>query len=281
VSSADTAYNQLAFKASHNSYGRDEDLHQQLQWDAAHPYQCGCRGLELDITRHSDSSGGTSLGFFQVSHDQGGSGPPLATCLGYLLSWHLADTGHDPVFVDLDIKSEDGDETTFPDEIDTYLREWFSAPLIFTPGSLVGKSGLDLVACVQKGGWPTLEDLAGKFIFCLSGYDKWKSNYATTSPTDRLCFADFDVKDTAESSPVSSGWRAVANVHLYSDDYDDWKKLIPKLRADAFLVRGYVLNGEGLWDKALGAGINVLATDKVRNYSWAKVGDEPFVLSPV
>ena len=281
MSNVDTAYNQLAFKASHNSYQRDEDLHEQLHWDSAHPWQGGCRGLEIDITRHSDSSGGTSLGFFQVSHDQGGSGPPLANYLGYLLSWHLADTGHDPIFVDLDIKSEAGDETSFPDEIDTYLREWFSAPLLYTPGNLVGKSGLELVAYVQESGWPTLAALAGKFIFCLSGYDKWKSLYAKTSPTSRLCFADFDVKDTAGSSPVSSGWRAIANVHLYSDDYDDWKQLIPKLRADAFLVRGYVLNGEGLWDKALDAGINVLATDKVRDYSWATVGNEPFVLSPV
>lgn len=277
----DTAYNQLAFKASHNSYQRDEDLHQQLHRDPAETWQGGCRGLEIDITRHSDSSGGTSLGFFQVSHDQGGSGPPLANYLGYLLSWHLADGGHDPIFVDLDIKSEAGDATTFPDEIDNYLREWFSAPLLFTPGDLVGTSGLELVAYVRKNGWPALADLAGKFIFCLSGYDKWKSLYARTDPTRRLCFADFDVKDTAGSSPVSSGWRAVANVHLWSDDYDDWKHLIPKLRADAFLVRGYVLNGESLWDKAFGAGINVLATDKVRDHSWATVGSEPFALSPV
>ena len=277
----DTAYNQLAFKASHNSYPRDEDIHQQLHRDPAETWQGGCRGLEIDITRHSDSSGGTSLGFFQVSHDQGGSGPPLANYLGYLLSWHLADGGHDPIFVDLDIKSEAGDATTFPDEIDNYLREWFSAPLLLTPGDLVGTSGLELVAYVRKNGWPALADLAGKFIFCLSGYDKWKSLYARTDPTRRLCFADFDVKDTAGSSPVSSGWRAVANVHLWSDDYDDWKHLIPKLRADAFLVRGYVLNGESLWDKAFGAGINVLATDKVRDHSWATVGSEPFALSPV
>jgi hypothetical protein len=283
VSNADAAYNQLAFKASHNSYDRDENLHEQLLWNPLRPYDGGCRGLELDINRHSDSTGGTGLHFFQVSHIQGNTGTPLGAYLGYLLSWHLFDTGHGPVFVDLDIKSKSGDETTFPVEIDNYLREWFSVPLMVTPGNLVGQSGLELVAYVQRHGWPRLSDLAGKFIFCLSGNDKWKSFYARTAPTSRLCFADFDVDDRADSSPVTSGWRAVANVHLYSGDYGKWKNLIPKLRAQAFLVRGYVLNGYDIWQKAQTAGVNVLATDKVKDHDWAKVGivvNEPFAPSP-
>lgn len=280
MSNEDSAYNQLAFKASHNSYQRDENIHEQLQWNAAQPYDGGCRGLEIDITRHSDKSGGTSLRFFRVTHTQGGTGDSLADYLGYLLSWHLADPGHDPVFVDLDIKSELGDEKTFPGEIDAYLGEWFSTSLLYTPGDLLGKSDLELVAYVQKNGWPSLSDLAGKFIFCLSGYEKWKSYYADDSPKSRLCFADFDVDETASSSPVSSGNRAVANLDLSTKNYKKWKDLVPKLRKQAFLVRGYVLNSSELWGDAQGAGVNVLSTDKVKNNDWAKVGDEPFVSSP-
>jgi hypothetical protein len=78
---------------------------------------------------------------------------------------------------------------------------------------------------------------------------------------------------------VTSQYRVVANVHLYSDDYDNWKKLVPSLRARRLLVRGYVLNSESLWDKAQSAGVNVLATDKVSNYDWALVGSEPFAPS--
>lgn len=274
------SYNKVAFKASHNSYERDEDLHAQMRWNEQEPYDGGCRGLEFDINRHSDSSGGTSLRFFQVSHDQGGTGTPLGAYLGYLLSWHLAHPSHDPIFVDLDIKSKMGSEMSFPGEIDTYLEEWFSRPLIFTPGDIFGDSDLDLVAYVQKHGWPTLADLRGKFVFCLSGHDPWKSYYADHFPRARLCFADFGVKDSAKSSPVTSGYRAIANLNLTSANYDNWKTLIPNLRAQAFLVRGYVLNGAELWGRAQGAGVNVLSTDRVKNHDWARVGEAPFAPSP-
>ena len=281
VAATSPSYNGVAFKASHNSYERDEDIHAQLLWDPDEPWQGGCRGLEIDINRHSDASGGTSARYFQVSHNRGGYGTPLAAYLGYMLSWHLADPGHDPVFVDLDIKSESGDASLFPGEIDTYLIEWFDAALIYTPGKLLLKEPtLDLVAIVQKYGWPTLADLKGKFLFCLSGHDPWKKLYAETDPGGRLCFADFKVSDTDKSSPVTSGYRVVANLDLKSDHYDNWKTLIPKLRAQAFLVRGYVLNSSELWSRAQGAGVNVLSTDKVKNHDWAKVGDEPFAASP-
>ncbi len=276
----DSQYDQLAFKASHNSYDRDEDFHQQLKWNPSQPYDGGCRGLEVDIVRHSNSTKGTSLGYFQVSHDQGGNGPPLANYLGYLLSWHLADPGHDPVFVDLDIRSKEGDVSVFPDEIDNYLREWFSGPLIFTPGNLLTDPDLDLVGNLEKNGWPALETLRGLFLFCLSGTNSWKEFYANDDLSHRLCFSDVDVDDTKTTSPVTSGNRAVANLHLYSDDYDKWKKLVPSLRAQRLLVRGYVLNSEGIWDKAQGAGVNVLATDKVSGHDWAKVGNEPFAPAP-
>jgi hypothetical protein len=276
----DYRYNELAFKASHNSYQRDEDIHEQLQWNEHQQYDGGCRGLEIDITRHSDSSNGTSLHYFQVSHEKGGSGQPLADYLGYLLSWHLANTDHDPVFVDLDIKSEEGSVEKFPGEIDTYLTEWFSRPLLYTPGDILTDPALDLVGTVQKDGWPTFGDLRGKFLFCLSGTDAWKQFYAEKDPTIRLCFADVDVKDTAETNPIHKGNRAIANVHLYSDDYSHWKKLVPSLREAALLVRGYVLNSDSLWDKAQGAGVNILATDKVSDYDWARVGNAPFAVSP-
>jgi hypothetical protein len=272
-------YDQLAMKASHNSYQRDESLDEQLQWNAAERYNCGCRGLELDITRHSDDSGGASADYFQVTHEQGGNGPNLATYLNDLKAWHATDSGHDPIFVTLDIKSEEGSKTKFPGEIDTYLRTWFDESLICAPGDLMVDADKDLAANVQEHGWPFLQDLKGKFLFCLSGNNDWKSNYSKTSPADRLCFADFDVEDTREPGSVTSNYRVVANVHLYSDDYDNWKDLIPTLRARRLLVRGYLLNSSSLWGKAQSAGVNVLATDKVSDYDWALVGSEPFAPS--
>lgn len=52
------------------------------------------------------------------------------------MSWHLADVRHDVVFVTVDIKSSGGSKETFPDEIDNYMREWFNAGIMYTPGQL-------------------------------------------------------------------------------------------------------------------------------------------------
>ena len=145
-------YDQLAFKASHNSYQRDEDLLEQLQWNDDRRYDCGCRGLELDITRHSDDSGGASETYFQVSHDQGGEGRTLASYLDDLESFHAADQAHDPIFVTLDIKSEEGSKEKFPGEIDTYLRTWFVESWICAPGDVM-TGGKDLAASVMEEAW--------------------------------------------------------------------------------------------------------------------------------
>jgi hypothetical protein len=97
----DTSYNLLAFKGSHNSYESPFDIHQLLSTTSGNPFEFGCRALEVDFTRHSDSSGGRTASYFQVTHSKGGSGIPLAAYLGYLLSFHVNNRAHDPIFVTL------------------------------------------------------------------------------------------------------------------------------------------------------------------------------------
>ena len=271
-------YDRVAFKASHNSYQRDEDLHVQLVWDAARPWQSGCRGLELDVTRHSDSSAGTHLSYFQISHDKGGSGPPLGAYLGYLLSFHANHPNHDPVFLTVDVKSESGSRAKFPKEIDSYLREWFDASLIWTPADMLARSraSRDLCAAVARAGWPSVGELRGKFLFCLSGNKDWKRVYADDNPKQRLCFADRDVSDDDPNVAACTGNRAIVNMHLFTADHGVWSVTIPRFHLARQLVRGYELGSSGLWSKALAAGVNVLATDQVRGRTWAHVGTEAF-----
>lgn len=274
-------YDQLCLKAAHNSYQRDETLVEQITWNNDKRYNGGCRAVEFDITRHSDESHGTSEDYFQVTHTKGGSGPTLASYLSQLLAWHDGDTGHDPIMVYLDIKSEEGDVPVFPDELDAYLRTWFRTDLIYAPNEILRGSSAPLLKVIQQKGWPLLGKLPGRFLFCLSGTEKWKKTYAKTDPTARLCFADFSGDSPIPGMlPEVDEHRAVANCHLYSDQYDWWRHVVARLRAQRLLVRGWVLNSDGLWDKAQGAGVNLLATDKVSNHEWAHVGTEPFALSP-
>jgi len=276
----DLRWHQVRFKASHNSYERDEDLHQQLLWDVGAPWQGGCRALELDIWRHSDASGGTSLGYFTVAHSSPGD-VPLANYLGHLLSFHANWLNHDPVLVTLDIKCSHGSAAVFPAEIDRYLGEWFDRSLVYKPADLRARAPLPSLAdVVGRAGWPRVKELCGRFIFCLSGTEDWKRTYAIGTAASSLCFADFDVDDDREVDQFGNALpanRVFANLHLYSANYATWSVSVPHLRRSGYIVRGYVLNSAAIWSKAMTAGVNVIATDEVRGGVWASVGSEPFV----
>lgn len=272
----DTPYNQLALKGSHNSYESPYDLHQILSTTAGTPFEFGCRAIELDFARHSDASGGRTASYFQVTHSKGGSGVPLAAYLGYLLSFHLNNPGHDPIFVTLCIKSEEGDIDVFPDEMDSYLREWFSEQAIFPP-SMILAAGKDLLQSVNAGGWPTLKQMQGRVIFCVSGTEAWKSFYAGLSPATRLCFADLDFSDDeSHVKRPADGNRIVANLNLFTDHFPRWKLATEELHRRGFLVRGYVVNSPTLWQLARDSQVNILATDQVRGTTYASVGTEVF-----
>lgn len=272
-------YHQCRFKASHNSYERDEDLHQQLSWSADQPWQGGCRGLELDIWRHSDATKGTSLGYFTVAHSSPGN-VPLANHLGHLLSYHANQSDHDPVLVTLDIKSSQGSTSAFAAEIDRYLGEWFDRRLVYKPADLRARSRLPgLIDVVRRVGWPRIDELKGRFVFCLSGTEAWKRRYAELESAASLCFADFDVADDRsyeQLAPTLPKDRVFLNMHVFSADYGEWKVSVPRLGKDGYIVRAYVLDAKGIWDKAMSAGANVLSTDRVRGRTWARVGPEPF-----
>ena len=269
-------YHEVSFKQSHNSYDRDEDSHVTLTFHSDDLGNAGCRGLEYDIWRHSDATGGKSVGYFTVAHT-GGGGPPFASYLGYLLSWHLANPRHDVIFVTVDIKSSGGSKEVFPDEIDTYMREWFNEKLVFTPRHLSPLSD-DFVAYVKKNGWPEVDSLRGRFIFCLSGNNDWKSFYAKTNARRRLCFADADFDDSKRATVPTRGQRIIYSSNLYTSNAGTWQKSIGSLRAANLIIRGYVLNGEGLWGKAKAGKLNLFATDKVTGHGWAHVGATPFVV---
>jgi Phosphoinositide phospholipase C, Ca2+-dependent len=279
MTTGNTAFHRLQFKASHNSYDRAGDLAAQLLFNSANPALGGCRGLELDLVRKSDSSGGTNSRYFQVNHVAGQTGPHLKVYLDQLRTLHQQDPDHDPVFVTLDIKSTAGPFVVFPDELDTYLRTHFDPALLYTPSHFLRSPG-DLVQNAAAHGWPALSVLRGKFIFCLSGTKKWKAYYADKDPAQRLCFADIDVPDNqAATQPPQTGNRIVANMNLFSANVAKWRQSVPRFRAANWLVRGYVLNGSTLWQNALGAGINALATDEVSGAAWATVGSGPYRVS--
>lgn len=263
-------YNQAAFKTSHNSYDRDESLNEQLQFyqSSADYYNCGCRGIELDIWRHSQSNP-DSAHWFTVNHLTNG-GDDLSSYLMQLQEWHQQNPNHDIVEVILDIKSSGGDASTFPEEIDRYLTNFMGRNLILSPGDLFsGIDGHNLSNLVKAQGWPALSAMTGKFLFCLSGTEEWKKLYSETAPAARLCFAD--ATDPNQLKAPSS--RVIYNVKSGKSDPHTVRDLL----SGNILIRVYDVDSEKDWQQARQIGANILATNKVSDHHWAAVStQEPY-----
>lgn len=266
-------YHEVSLKASHNSYERNESIHEQLRFFASDPSRCGCRGLEFDIWRHSNET----ERFFTVSHSNPSGGYPLAYYLGLLLSFNISQPQHDPIFVTIDIKSSNGSIQNLPQEIDSYFRRFFSEALIFKPSQLFFNRRLSLCENVIQNGWPDTSAMKGKFIFCLSGTKSWKTFYANSGIRDRLCFSDMDIDDDNSNPFVpAKGNIVIFNMHIWTDNFNTWKNTLPLYFNRNLLTRVYEADGEALWNKAQTRSASIIATNKVSGKSWAKVGSTAF-----
>ncbi len=282
------SYSSVTFKAAHNSEERKESVIQQITQNSTTNYDCGCRGIELDVCRYSSTYEGNNIpeSFFIVQHERTDKpeGSSLAYYLELLNGWHNTNPNHDPILITIDIKSQSGDYTVFPNEFNTYLECYFNASLIYTPYNLVadtkanGFSGLQ--NALNTTPWPTIQQLSGKFIFCLSGTKNWKDFYAYSLNNQSLCFSDLDI-DADGKNIINPGCFVFYNLHIYNPDYSKWSKTLPMLAKQNIITRGYEINSETNWDDCIAAGLSVLATNKISGESWAQVdssgSDELFI----
>ena len=270
----DFPYNQVCFKASHNSYElKDISIARQIEK--------GCRGLELDIAQSADGKD------WSVEHDNRYFSDPekqLAWYLEKLNTWSRDNHNHDVITVHLDLKKVNfsSDTSTFPEEIDRYIRSNFNPAMIFCPQDLMGRK-VSLAHGARTNGWPKLKDLDGKFIFCLTGNDFLnrkqlaKKNYAITQPKERLCFTDLRKKRGGKPNPG----RTIYFNYNFEDGIGKatdkgWTNIIKNFSGrNDVITRTFGLNNSKKWQRALDSGFNILVTDKI-NESWANVGKTPF-----
>lgn len=282
-----TTYDQLIFKASHNSYDRKESLDQQLTFYPNDPSKCGCLGIELDIWRHTSAYvpyESMDKGFFTVAHITPGS-TTLASYFDQILKWNKANPGHYPVLVTIDIKSSGGGFDHFDVEIDTYLKLYFGEALIFKPNNLLYDESLSLCENVVNQGWPTIdsEEMKGKFIFCLSGNKDWKAEYARTNLPIRYCFSDEDKSDSdPKVTPPTTGNIVFFNFGISNSNRGVWMNTIPLFAPKHLITRTYVSNDETIWNNCIKANVSAIATNKISDYSWCKVSNtSPYAIKAV
>lgn len=291
-STEDVPYNQVQFKAAHNSIDRDESIYEQLQWDPKAPHQAGCRGVELDIVADPASVGSGGTWRFAVQH--GGEyvpdNPHMRQCLSEIKRWSADHPGHGVVTIHIDLKGGAciGDPGQFADQVDRIFEERLGAESIFRPAQLQ-RDAETLLAGARKYGWPKLRDLHEKFIICFSGTDgergvlPHKRTYATTKSESRYAFVDIDMRNAystgtdagyIENPYYNEGWRVFVNLQR---GRPGWLLLGKRCHEEGgFVTRIWRLNTEESWEDGVKAQINVVSTDQLSNHEWAKVGDRPY-----
>ena len=195
-----------------------------------------------------------------------------------LKRWSTFNPGHDVVTVTLDLKERARDLRQFPRYLDVTIEESLGRDRLFTPGDLMGTRS-SLVEAAMADGWPPLSKLAGRFVLCLSGDEATKRAYARNSRI-RLCFADRRHRSTDRRPSLRTGDRIFFNINA-SESWQWDEELRWFARQRGLVTRAYGVNSDDLWQRVVGADANIVATDKVRNHSWAKVGSDVFArISP-
>ena len=182
----------------------------------------GIRGFELDV--FVDDAGGRyahpisivgrwhdarfDAPGFKVLHipdmDQESICPTLAGCLQDMAAWSALHPEHVPVFVMLecvavDVPSLPGFDITDPErwelrhveELDRLVQTTFGAEQLITPDRVRG-SAASLREAVTTVGWPTIDELRGKFMFVITVDDHVVAKHLARHPGLRgtALFAD-------------------------------------------------------------------------------------------
>ncbi|HEY2292493.1 MAG TPA: Ca2+-dependent phosphoinositide-specific phospholipase C [Thermoanaerobaculia bacterium] len=286
---ASPAYNKSQQKGSHNTEQRDETLTEALHFDSNKPYEGGVRNLEFDLVLSNEFLGPDDDWASTLQHD-GAYDWKKATLRDALLilhNWHLADPGHDVVTVSLDLKNAPGDDATYTRKVEQTFIETLGRENLYAPGMLQGNADT-LLDGARAQGWPTIDKLKGKFILVFTGADSDKNDpvtrrreYLSKDTKQRLAFVDIDQRKAGNdlnNKPYTDGNRVFINIQFGSRG---WCELALAAPGRGFATRAYTLNNENDWNAALRATVNILATNKVRGHSWAKVGKAPIVPAPV
>ena len=258
-------YNQVIFKASSNCTKNRKALEEQLAFNPNVPDNCGCLSLEFRAWRHSTPFNpykSIEPDFFTMSQFTT-NGTSLSIHLKKLLEWHNATPNHYPVLINLDINSLNGIDANFHDEIDTYLKCYFGKELIFKPGQLIKNSSLSLAENVKNHGWPTLSQMRGKFIFCLTGNSDRKNKYANTDIEKRYCFSE-GVIYTLKEIPEKGNIVFFSTIYAPYQPYKElFRKKLDYYHDANYITRLYNVNSSDGWEYAISHNFSVIATDRL------------------
>jgi hypothetical protein len=247
-------YNEVYGVATHNSYwlnrsdkadffasGTQELLSDQLLHEHI-------RAIELDI--HSEGAPAGRWKVYHTSDSEDFTCRYLDDCLQLLRNFQYAVPRHEVVNVMIELKNVvPYTGASFPgiptnanfndshtiEQLDSTLRQALG-PALYTPGDFLSRCapGTTMISCQASAGWPTIDQLRGRFIVNLLG--NWSTagadwvQYATHDLPNRAAFpmqSVFEVDPTCTASWLNPARSGVAPIGFRANSLD----------SDSFCVR--------------------------------------------
>lgn len=259
-------YDEIAFKASHNSIDRLD----HLDWADSIEHQLSgtgglsepCRALELDLVQDDHRFRWT------VKHGVNDEGPELPDVLQVIRSWadRPENRRHPVVTVHLDLKNDPLTHGGFATALDQLLTDVFGSGRIYRPADVIGRHE-DLVRGARAAGWATFAQMKGGFVFCLSGSSRRKARYARDDPRSRVCFADYP----GSRGAPRKGHRVFANLFV---DAHHYRENLARVKSHTgFVARGYNIVHRRTWDASVDGRANILSGDVLDSNDLSLGGD--------
>ncbi|MGC4116768.1 MAG: Ca2+-dependent phosphoinositide-specific phospholipase C [Myxococcales bacterium] len=264
------AYDQQTVLTVHNAYEQPMGLLEQLT-------RTGLRSLEVDI--QPDKRGRPALrdDWYVYHRDlplfDDSRCTRLSECLERIADFHAGEPQHEPVTLFVDLKEPFGG-TQSPEALDGLLAEHLGRNTLYTPADLVARceGARSPAEAVRKCGWPTVQELRGRFLVALTGGGSCEpdlplAGYAKDASTalSRLAFLAPSIEGSCTRAEYEAHQPQVVFFNL------DWAQRdeVAKLRPSRFVSRLYQggIYG-GLDDERLVAALKAerptfLATDRL------------------
>lgn len=258
-------------KATHNSYAKDERLVEQIAVHAV-------RGVEIDVHASRRGAAAQAGDWFVYHVDlpglRGTNCPTLSTCLEELGAFHRASPRHDllALFVDMKDAFAPGHE---PSDLDARLEQAFGASSLYRPADALarcpGPGGVG--AAVDRCGWPTVGELAGRVLVAVTGGTACSDGTAAAYARRGASGSAFAAPNLDGSCPLDATAKAAPDVAFANLRFEE-RGRVEAARARGWLTRIYYgglvggLDDEASWAAAARSGAAYLATDAV-DAPWA------------
>ena len=249
-------YNQVRQKSTHNAYKRIEGLIDQLVY-------WRIRSLEVDLHMGDQLGRPIDDGDWAVYHatpDPMSSVPRMSQVLEILAGFHRAVPDHEVITVFVDMKDAfpvDQNDGHSGLSLDRLIIDRLDAPLggvVYRPHELLNRDAdaTSLKAAVAgSSGWPTLAELRGRFIFCITGGPSFVEHYTDGPLTDpaRLVFVSVPVAevDDIPGDPDRVFFNVDGNKHI---------DLARQAACNGWVARAYYVNDRTTWRSASDAGVH-------------------------